>query len=315
MAHTLGCLRMTPTEEATPPSAPIAGLAPPVRCKNCDAILGGRYCANCGQSADVHVLSTRELLHEVLEGLTHSDSRLWRTLFLLLFRPGALTVEFLAGRRARSLPPFRLYLIISIAFFLAVSVTQNPELQFAELSISDNPAPANAPLSRLNCDDVNLFNITNPQWTRRIRHACVEIRRDNARTLRKNFVAALPKAMFILLPLVAFLHMLLYWHPRRRYAEQLVFFLHLQSFFFSVGIVMVLLGDLAHRWAQLEGISDVVRFLLGWTLPIYTVIALRRVFRNRWLKTILKSFALAFAYFVLGFGIWMAALAYAALEL
>lgn len=89
---------------AAVPSAPSE-----TRCKNCEAILTGHYCANCGQRADVHVPSTRELVHEVLEGLTHSDSRLWRTLLSLWFRPGALTEEFLAGRRAVSLPPFRLY--------------------------------------------------------------------------------------------------------------------------------------------------------------------------------------------------------------
>ena len=42
--------------------------------------------------------STRELLHKALEGITHSDSRLWRTLSLLWFKPGKLTQEFVAGR-------------------------------------------------------------------------------------------------------------------------------------------------------------------------------------------------------------------------
>ena len=30
--------------------------------------------------------------------------------------------------------------------------------------------------------------------------------------------------MFIFLPLIAFLHMLMYWRPRYRYAEHLLFF-------------------------------------------------------------------------------------------
>src|ERR1700677_2856335 len=94
--------------------AALASPPPPARCKNCQAILTGRYCAACGQRADVHMPSTRELVHEALEGLTHSDSRLWRTLLLLWFRPGTLTEEFLAGRRAISLPPFRLSLVISV---------------------------------------------------------------------------------------------------------------------------------------------------------------------------------------------------------
>jgi hypothetical protein len=285
------------------------------RCKNCDAIQTGRYCANCGQRADVHVPSTQELVHEALEGLTHSDSRLWRTLLLLWFRPGALTEEFLAGRRAISLPPFRLYLIISVAFFLILSVSQSSDLQFLKFDAPDHPAAANAPLSGESCDSLTIFNNARPDWNSRIRRACTEIRRDNATTLKRNLFAALPKAMFVFLPLIALLNMLLYWRPRRRYAEHLVFFLHLQALFFSVGIVAVLLGDLAHRWPSCRGVASVLEPLLGWSLPVYTVLALRRVFKNGWLKALLKAFSLAVAYFLLALILWLVAFAYAALEL
>jgi hypothetical protein len=299
---------MTPTDNA--PIEP-----PPAHCKNCDAILAGRYCASCGQRADVHVLSTRELVHEVLEGLTHSDSRLWRTLLSLWFRPGKLTEEFLAGRRAISLPPFRLYLIISVAFFLIVSVSQTSDVQVIQFSLSDKPAAANTPLSGVNCDSMTIFNGTHPDWDRRIQRTCTEIQRDNARTLKHNLFAALPKAMFVFLPLIAFLNMLLYWRPRRRYAEQLVFFLHLQAFFFSAGILIVLLGSLAHHSPLVAGVSRVLRPLLGWSLPVYTVLALRRVFKNGWTATLLKAFALSAAYFLLGVLTSFVAVVYAALEL
>src|ERR1700734_3518599 len=107
----------------TPPGELAAPLPAARRCLNCGAVLTGRYCANCGQAADVHVPSPGELIHEALEGITHSDSRLWRTLYLLWFKPGKLTQEFVAGRRAACLPPFRLYLVLSILFFLAASVS------------------------------------------------------------------------------------------------------------------------------------------------------------------------------------------------
>ncbi len=259
--------------------------------------------------------STRELVHEALEGLTHSDSRLWRTLLLLWFRPGALTEEFLAGRRAISLPPFRLYLIISVTFFLIVSASQSSDVQFLQFDRSDRPATTNAPLSGESCDSITIFNNAHPDWDRRLRRACTEIRRDNARTFKKNLLAALPKAMFVFLPLIAFLHMLLYWRPRRRYAEHLVFFLHLQTLFFSVGIVIALLGDIAHRWPSFAGVANVFEPLLGWSLALYTVLALHRVFKNGWLKTLLKALGLAIAYFLLALGVWLVALAYAAWEL
>jgi hypothetical protein len=62
------------------------------------------------------------------------------------------------------------------------------------------------------------------------------------------------------------------------------------------------------------GVANLFEPLLGWTLPIYTMFALRRVFKNGWLKTLLKTFSLALAYVLLAFVLWLAAFAYAALE-
>jgi hypothetical protein len=117
------------------PGASVHQDAPPgtpATCRNCGAALSGCFCANCGQAADIHVPSTSELIHEALEGITHSDSRLWRTLWLLWFKPGKLTQEFVAGRRAAYLPPFRLYLVLSIIFFLVASFS-HPRTNVAEL--------------------------------------------------------------------------------------------------------------------------------------------------------------------------------------
>ena len=63
---------------------------------------------------------------EAFESISHADSRLWRTLWYLLSRPGFLTREFFEGKRVRYLPPFRLYLVISVVFFLAVGSPEGP---------------------------------------------------------------------------------------------------------------------------------------------------------------------------------------------
>ncbi|MCO4799896.1 MAG: DUF3667 domain-containing protein, partial [Colwelliaceae bacterium] len=43
-----------------------------------------------------------------------------RTLFPLIFKPGFLTNEYIAGRRVHYVPPLRLYLFISIIFFISL---------------------------------------------------------------------------------------------------------------------------------------------------------------------------------------------------
>src|ERR1700753_2472510 len=104
----------------------MSGHGPPANpnCLNCGAPLAAHYCSACGQAADVHVPTSRELLHEVLEGVTHSDSRLWRTLTTLWFRPGELTLEFIRGRRVAYLPPFRLYLVVSVILFILAASSE-----------------------------------------------------------------------------------------------------------------------------------------------------------------------------------------------
>ena len=69
-------------------------------CSDCGAETSGRFCANCGQPTHVH----RTLLHlgeEILHGVMHFDSRIWRTLPLLFLNPGKLTREWVHGKRTR----------------------------------------------------------------------------------------------------------------------------------------------------------------------------------------------------------------------
>ncbi len=57
-------------------------------------------------------------MRDAFGDLFELDSRLWRTLIPLMIRPGQLTHDYLRGRRARFMPPFRMYLVLSIVFFL-----------------------------------------------------------------------------------------------------------------------------------------------------------------------------------------------------
>jgi hypothetical protein len=305
-------------------SAPVAktSAAVPARCKNCEAVLLGRFCANCSQAADVHVPTTKELVHELLEGITHSDSRLWRTLTTLWFKPGKLTQEFVAGRRVAYLPPFRLYLIVSIVFFLVASLMpMNVALLTLDEAKKSGLSPLSAsqqlPANRItSCGELNFETFANhPAWNTRIRHACEAVVKDNGGHLMHLSIATISKAMFIFLPLIAFLNMLLYWRPRYRYAEQLLFFVHLHAFYFSVAILLLLIGEAGDSWPKLAGPAGFFSTILGWTLPVYTVSAMRRVFRRSWPGTLFKGAVLFFVYMIV-LGLTVAgAFVYAALQL
>ncbi len=95
-------------------------------CANCGSALDGQYCAACGQRHEPHLHTVAHFAAEALESISHADSRLWKTLWYLLCRPGFLTREFFAGKRVRYLPPFRLYLVISVVFFLSLGSPEGP---------------------------------------------------------------------------------------------------------------------------------------------------------------------------------------------
>jgi hypothetical protein len=147
----------------------------------------------------------------------------------------------------------------------------------------------------------------------RLQHACGEIARDNGANLLHVSISIMPKAMFIFLPLVAFLHMLLYWRPRHRYAEDLVFFLHLHAFFFSVMTVVALVTD-TDSWPVMARLGALAPLLL-WSLPLYTVLAMKRVFGRSWKGTLLKACALFAVYMVVLFITMGGVFLYAVLQL
>lgn len=87
-------------------------------CLNCGAKLRGQYCGHCGQRARNRLISLWELVTDAFGDLFEIDSRLWQTLIPILIRPGLLTHDYLQGRRARYMPPFRMYLVLSLIFFV-----------------------------------------------------------------------------------------------------------------------------------------------------------------------------------------------------
>lgn len=92
-------------------------------CANCGTPLYGHYCAECGQHARESARSLGTLFHDAWHVLTHIDGRFWQTLRRLAFSPGFLTNEYFAERRARYIPPFRLYIVVSLIFFFLASVS------------------------------------------------------------------------------------------------------------------------------------------------------------------------------------------------
>lgn len=92
-----------------------------LRCQNCQTTFTGDFCPACGQRNIDLARPIRVLIGEVLRETFELDGRAALTVKTLFRHPGRLTYEFLAGRRRTYTPPLRLYLAVSISFFVLVA--------------------------------------------------------------------------------------------------------------------------------------------------------------------------------------------------
>ena len=297
-------------------------------CLNCGTHLRGQYCGNCGQRSRSRLIKLRELISEAFGDLFEIDSRLWQTIVPLVIRPGRLTYDYLQGRRARFMPPFRMYLVLSLIFFVVAFFNPREELGFFyEIPSEQETAAAIADededgititfdddegedpdddcnIEADGIEDLHPF-ITRRLTVERLEQVCEQIRADEGKSLAEKVTNNVPTALIVLLPLIALVLKALYPLSRRYYVEHLLFFVHLHSFLFLLFTLQVLFTRFATALAAPEAASTLVIVASSVYVPIYLFVAMRRVYEQSRFVTFLKFIALFIAY-VIGFSTIMA---------
>ena len=101
------------------------GLTEERACLNCGCELRGDYCHCCGQRAHVH-RTLGAFWHDLLHGVLHFEGKIWRTLPLLVWKPGELTRRYIEGQRASFVSPIALFLFSVFLMFAVVSALGGP---------------------------------------------------------------------------------------------------------------------------------------------------------------------------------------------
>ncbi len=333
-------------------------------CPNCGKPMIGAYCAVCGQQRDINRRSVWGLIKVLVEDVVSFDSRIMRTGWALVTRPGELATAFREGRTQRYLPALRLYLFVSLIFFVILSFTNIAIMQLVVVATPTkitwingqpfvpNPAydegdsdthfmPKMMPMSKekalkpgrhfeystkvyffapIGAYHVNL----SPEARARLGqvHGDVEIgyepkdqspEKARAAQATKNWFekrifdglqrlaadpAALngplttwiPRVLFLLLPIYAFLLKIFYIRQHRKffYVDHLIFSLTIHTF----GFVLLMLA------------AGAAQFLSGTTVAfgslligaVYTLIATRNFYRQNWFWTVVKFVFVSFFY-------------------
>lgn len=100
-------------------------------CPNCGTAIVGHYCHECGQSAHLP-RSIGHIFHDIVHGVLHFDSKGWRTLPMLAVRPGTLTRDYVAGKRARYVAPFAMFLFTVFVMYFTFAMVGGPNVNLAD---------------------------------------------------------------------------------------------------------------------------------------------------------------------------------------
>ncbi|HET7085233.1 MAG TPA: DUF3667 domain-containing protein [Rhizomicrobium sp.] len=301
-------------------------------CGNCAAPVLGKYCGECGQAVDTHRRSVIHLLHDLLTDIVSFDSRVLRTIRALFLQPGELPAAFREGRTQRYVPPIRLYLFVSLIFFLFLSVTNIAIVQLevgpptghhpaaSKLSASEKPEepadPDGSPPASGNLDwKIHFFThamTARPQLAAGVRQAIDHDKAfvakasspDNTRRLigMLETVASEPAAInkpltdwlprILFILLPGFASVLALFYWRQRKG---FFFVDHMVFSLSIHSFMFAAILIAICLAQTLDRTHMLLAVLG-AIWLYLILAMRRFYRQGWGMTIAKFFLVSAMY-------------------
>jgi hypothetical protein len=282
---------------AAQPTPAMVGEPAPVACPNCGHAFTQPvppFCPQCGQEGRVRAPRLAEFVQQLGGAYFSTEGALWRTLKLLLLKPGELTRQYLAGRRKHYVLPLRLYLTISLVTLLLVRLAGSVDLEIepsapAEVSKATNNLVINMGSGQAGLREGVFFCENLPAWVckrfkRRI-NIDPKAMASEVSVIKERFLGNLGGTMFVLLPTFALWLKLVYFRRKMYYTEHLVFALHVHAFWF-LALALTLSGS---------GLLTVPAVL---AVPVYTLMAMKRVYGGRFWPRLLRAAVVSALYLV-----------------
>lgn len=235
-------------------------------CHNCGIKLVGPFCAACGQKALPLSVTLHDFFHELTHETLHVDGRIFKSIRRLLLSPGFLTREYVHGRRARWISPIRLYLIFSVGFFALSAMTG------LRAGVSNAPRQSGWNFSFGNAPQVGLTVSDNDDEEAEAKKLGFASFAALEEAVNRAVLAWVPRVMFVLLPLFAWLVALAYRRVDRNYLHHVIFSVHVHAAWFAAAALAKAV-ELASR-----PIGDALGQLALVFAAVYAALALRRVY-------------------------------------
>lgn len=271
-------------------------------CENCNTFVSERFCSHCGQEN----IETRQpfyfLITHFIEDLVHYDSSFWQTIKKLFLNPGALTLEYLSGKRQSSVNPVKMYIFVSFMAFLTLAIfpsRSKPQEKNADIDLELKMTGANDSIGELTVKEEKelLEGSFGHLVLKPIYEKSREINKKNISNeelgdkLYHNFLSLIPKALFLYMPFFAFLLWLIYDKKKWWFFDHGIFTLHYFSMLLLVTTIISVLNNTIGLVNNtfFSFLLGVIKFFLICYTTIYFYLALHKIYKQRKLKTILKG--------------------------
>ena len=219
-------------------------------CQNCRAALQGKFCSECGQEDHPQNVTVKQIFSDFIDDYFTLDTKLFKSFIPLLFKPGFLTLEYFKGRRVGYVKPFRMYIITSIVFFFMTFLNQGdyadnnspelvnmPESVKTEIETEDDGWALSLDTDSTAVDSISVLDMFLEERGDRLGEMSDE---EINQHLSNFFQSNIPKALFFLLPIFAFVLKIFFWKRRKYYLEHLIYAMHFQSFLYRYSIIDLL---------------------------------------------------------------------------
>ncbi len=248
-------------------------------CLNCGAEVTGKFCPSCGQENIETHENFFHLAFHVIGDFFHFDSKFFRSFIPLFTKPGFLTKEYWAGRRQHYIHPLRLFFFVTIVMVIIANAYYH---KYEE---------------QIMAEKVVITNSSTEKPTEADKKEMERQRTKIINGVRKTFnelSVYLKYISFLLLPVYAIGFKLLYRRSKRFYIDHLAYTLHLQSFAYIIASILLLaaifISPSVREWWPVAVVGTTV---------IYILISLRYLYKQSWLKTIIKSvLAMGYIFFI-----------------
>jgi hypothetical protein len=252
--------------------------------------------------------TVRELAGDAWNELSGYDGRIAAT-FGALLKPGMLTRDYIEGRRARYLSPVRLYLVVSLVYFLVAAAAPSLDAQNGQQTVGPGirfgvsgagPDTLMSPEER----EQLLAELESAPWVAR---PLLKAIATDPKAFRANLFTTMPRVFFAMLPLFAAIVSLFY--RRETFPTSLVFAVHVHAFSFAALTIAEATKFSGSRTAA--GIVGVCALVV---VVVYVFIAVRAVFGGSVAATIAKVSGIGVLYLLSSLPTFFIILMWAALS-